>query len=256
MVHKLIPLADWFPADSWPLLACPDCSSGITIDRQRISQFETFESEESHGHEDFEPLWVHGHFHGQVNCGNSRCQLRIVVVGDFKVDYADGRGRIEYLGQQWDEYYKLKFTHPPMAIMSRAEGVPDEVWSLVTDASRLAWVDPAAASGRLRAALESLMDSFKITKLKPNRKPRNLHDRLKDFETKKPDAAQFFLAVKWVGNEGAHGNRGLTSVDVLESAELMEHGFQLLYNKSAQLLQKRAAAINKARRLPRTRTKK
>jgi hypothetical protein len=58
----------------------------------------------------------------------------------------------------------------------------------------------------------------------------------------------FFLAVKWIGNVGAHSNLELTTADVLEAADFLEQGFKLLYDKSDIMLRRKAEAINKARK--------
>ncbi|MYW92422.1 DUF4145 domain-containing protein [Amycolatopsis rubida] len=255
MLNKLLSLADWFAASAWPLLPCPDCSSGMSVDRRNFSDVETFESEVNHDHPDFEADWVHGHFHGVVNCGNSQCGTRVIVIGDFKLGVSDYGQEIEWHGECWSHHYKVRYTHPPILIINRIDGIPDDVWELVRDASRLTWVDPAAALGRLRSAIEALMNNFKIKKLNAKRNPRPLHDRLVDFKKKNTEVADLLLAVKWAGNDGAHGS-GATTADVLESAELMEHAFKLLYDKDPLLLRRRATAINKARGLPRTRQSK
>ncbi len=56
--------------------------------------------------------------------------------------------------------------------------------------------------------------------------------------------------MKWVGNQGSHGDP-ITASDVIESAEYLDHALRTLYDTRDADLARKARAVNKERGLKR-----
>ena len=83
------------------------------------------------------------------------------------------------------------------------------------------------------------MDHFGIQKRKRSRRGEfynlQLHGRLELFKAKEPTAAQQLLALKWLGNSGAH-EAAVTIDDLLDGFEILEHNL-------VEILEQRAARV-------------
>jgi hypothetical protein len=51
--------------------------------------------------------------------------------------------------------------------------------------------------------------------------------------------------LKWVGNQGSHGGDLMTVSNVVESAEYLDHALRRLYDRTDELIARKAAAVNK-----------
>lgn len=103
------------------------------------------------------------------------------------------------------------------------------------------WIDRGAAANRLRLAIEEILTAQRVRRFDtaPGRKRRRLptHVRILEFAARKRAAADALMAVKWIGNEGSHAD-GLTTRDVVEGADMIAHALRLLYDTSAEDLQR------------------
>ncbi len=120
-------------------------------------------------------------------------------------------------------------------------------------ASQLVWADPGAAANRLRLATEELLTAQRVPRTavvqgKPQRRL-NAHQRIERFRARNAAAADALMAVKWIGNEGSHAD-ALTAKDVLDGAKVLSLALSLLYDSSAEELQRHIRRVNKAKGLP------
>ena len=194
-------------------------------------------------YDEFDPAERHGQFYTIVPCDDEDCRERVILAGVWR--------RVRESGRPFDRTdpnqglrteYHLEYMSPPPQLMKLSSKVPGVVEAGVILAAKLMWMDPSAAVNRLRASLELLMDDLGIPQ------SRSLHDRINSFAAINPYAAAILQAVKWIGNQGSHGLQDVTVKDVLETAELMQHALELLYDK-ADLFQ-RAQLINQAKGIP------
>lgn len=100
-------------------------------------------------------------------------------------------------------------------ICSLPSDCPPEVQSEMESAFALFWSQPAACAGRIRVALELLMDHLGIN-------GKTLDARIKEFAKVSPLEAGMLMAVKWLGNSGGHQS-SVKKEDLLDGFEILEH---------------------------------
>ncbi len=97
---------------------------------------------------------------------------------------------------------------------------------------------------------EAVLDHQRVvkTELTKARKRRRLstHERIEAFKTQNATAASSLEAVKWVGNQGSHGD-SISASEVIESAEYLDHALRALYDTRDAELARKVKAVNKAR---------
>jgi hypothetical protein len=160
--------------------------------------------------------------------------------GDFHTETSRAAPQIEerfYEGYYYSEFYRLAHVHPPMLLMPIPKSAPAEVRDGVLRASRVLFVDPGLAATALRATVEQFLTSEGVPKAKKSgRGFRNLHERIEEWRDSDPantvraSVAELFFATKWLGNSGAHGNAGITTVEVLDDASVLDEALHRLFH--------------------------
>ena len=244
MIKRNRPLAEWFNAREWVDALCPACRLGM-LRAEPAHKHESTESRNAQGVVGWDPDWVHGYFTSVLRCQRASCQEITVAMGRWCV-----RENNNEFGQNFDDYFLLQMTVPPLPIMYIPDGCPAPVSGVVDSAAQVMWVDPSAAANRLRIAVEQLLDAHDIPRTKTEatkESPLNLHKRIDLLRATHPSAADLLEAVKWIGNQGSHEDT-LRVSDVLEGAQLFERALAQMYDTTPAELQRRAAQINKARK--------
>jgi hypothetical protein len=116
---------------------------------------------------------------------------------------------------------------------------PDEVKEELRAAFALFWSQPGACAGRIRVALECLMDNFGIPQRRKNKQGKyfdlSLHARIDAFAKSEPSTGPQLIALKWLGNAGSH-NSGVNQNDLLDAFEIMEHALgEIIERRSARV---------------------
>jgi hypothetical protein len=250
MAQTLRILADWVEPDAWPHALCPSCEQGH-LNSEPLVTVPTADAERLRGDDDWEPDWITGSFHGVLRCSLASCAEPVVVSGDYKVDMElapDGKWFGAYA-----PFVRLRYAQPALSMITCPDATPDAAKAAIAAASLVVWIDPGAAANRLRLAIEEILTAQRVRRFNtaPGRKRRRLptHTRIVEFSARKPAAADALMAVKWIGNEGSHAD-GLTTRDVLDGADMLAHALRLLYDTSADDLQRRIRSVNKKRGLP------
>lgn len=75
----------------------------------------------------------------------------------------------------------------------------------------------------------------------------SLHNRIEEFKKKSSALADLLMAIKWLGNAGSHIT-AITSNDILDAYEMMEHLLAEIYDPPAKNLAKLAKQINQSKR--------
>jgi hypothetical protein len=232
----LLPLGSWFPRGSWPRLPCGACATG----ELRIG--EPTEVDVAARYKDdpgWEPEWIHGHFSVQAECTDRQCRSIALVAGRMKVDTdVDERGH--WYGQ-YGTFYELKYCEPALRLLGVPDGTPDDVKRAIESASQVIWMNPSSAANRLRAAIEQLLTDLCVPKRGTT------HRRIERLASSRPEVATVLEAVKWIGNDGSH-TASLPLKDVLEGVALLERALTLVYDRSAEELDRLAQDINEGRR--------
>lgn len=245
MSDELNTLGSWFDSRAWPPVPCPSCRWQLSIKPTGITEYQDAETAEAAmflDYAEFDPTEQHGWFHTAVHCDDEDCRETVILAGVWR--YAkEANWPVDPTRPNLGLYtqYHLEYMSPPPRLMKLSSKVPDAVRAGIVLAAKLMWMDPSAAINRLRASVEVLMDDFGVPR------SRSLHDRINSFAEINTYAATILQAVKWAGNQGSHGLQDITVKDVLETAELMQHALELLYDKAD--LFRRAQSINEARRI-------
>jgi hypothetical protein len=74
------------------------------------------------------------------------------------------------------------------------------------------WTDPATAANGLRRCIEALLDAQRIAKTKASSKGKvrlNSRECIQRLKLKHAVAAELLETLKWIGNQGSHGDTAL-----------------------------------------------
>jgi hypothetical protein len=195
-----------------------------------------------------------GTFVGTLACDNADCGGRLAVAGDwglhFDFDDFDGYGQ-----PPLKDFYLVKYVNPALPMMKLPSRTPAAVKESVSSAGAVIFLSPNAAIGRLRHAVEALMNVQRIPRRVIDRKsgksvPTTLHARIEEFRKKQPDVADVLLAVKWIGNEGTHGQE-MSVADAELCAHALEAALEALYGRNDAELLKLVREINRRKGLRR-----
>jgi hypothetical protein len=238
-------LNGWLDEHTWPKVACPDCVvGGLGLDAQPAHVLD----QASKAIVDLNrrnlgpPDELSGTFHGQLTCDNPLCRREVTIAGDWQLIYNDGDPALGEFG----DIYRLRYANPPLRLMRLPDATPQTVRESVQTAGSVIWISPSSAAGRLRQGVEALLTArhvkrFVITKGK--RRRLDLHRRIELFRSTEPEVADALLAIKWIGNDGAHED-SLDVPQVLIGAQIMEAVLVALYDTSAAELASTVKKIN------------
>jgi hypothetical protein len=235
----------------WPPVECPACHEG----QLRLSDWKDIRTRESsksaswHGHEAWDPDWIAGVFDAPLAC--NVCAEPALAVGRWTVSYGNT------YEQQYVDRLRVNYVEPPLPLIALPSGTPDAVAAHVEEAGRVVFADPPSAAAAVRKAVEALLDAQGVRRKRRVKsgtsfrlKRESLDARLDALENSQPDVAHLLRAVKWLGNSGAHES-SLAVADVLDGAELLAVGLELLYDNSHDAAKRLAADITKRKGRPR-----
>jgi len=116
---------------------------------------------------------------------------------------------------------------------------PDDIVHELEAAFRVFWASPSSCAGRIRVALELLMNHMGLPKRRKTNGGRfsglTLHARLDSFVKKEPVVGPQLMALKWLGNAGSHDG-AVSKADLLDAFEILEHAL-------AEILGKRSSRV-------------
>ncbi|MGB9151341.1 MAG: DUF4145 domain-containing protein, partial [Burkholderiales bacterium] len=116
---------------------------------------------------------------------------------------------------------------------------PEEVKAERRESFALFWSNRAACAGRIRLALESLMNHLGVPKRKKEKNGKysdlSLHARIDAFAKTKSTFGPQLMALKWLGNAGSHSSE-VSQADLLDAFEIMEHSLlEIIDKRSAKV---------------------
>ncbi len=218
---------------AWP---CPICRKGtLTLVRKSLAYHETIESKRAHSHEDWDPDWISYTFFAWAECNDSSCMQKFVISGTGGVEPECGpEGSLEY-----EDYFSPLVCHPMPDIIELPAKCPKEVTEELRAAFSIFWLHRAACAGRIRVALEYLMNYLGVPKKKKDKSGKysdlTLHARLDSFAKSEPAMGPPLMALKWLGNTGSH-DRDITQTDLLDTFEILEHALvEIIDGRSARI---------------------
>jgi Domain of unknown function (DUF4145) len=234
------------PFRELPILLCPVCRrASLELAPEAFEKFESLESLASRDNEYWDPTWVHGYFHGNLDCPRTPCGNKYSVAGRWKTEsYFDPA--IDDQDIVYEDCLSVTYILPAFPLMEYPDGVPDQVQEAITGASQVLLSDASAAANRIRSAIEVLLDSQRVPKLVSGSRSKHLdtHGRIEKFRAKKPDAAKHLMAMKVIGNVGSHEREILPLSVVLDGMEHFARALELIYDRNEAALERRAALIS------------
>jgi hypothetical protein len=206
---------------------------------------------------DWEPEWLEDRFSALLECQNGNCGELVSIGG--RVTHSRG---FDYEGQE-TMLERLRPTQlsPAPHLFRLPEGCPNEVRKELELAFTLYWQDVGSATNRLRVAVEALLTDLGIARTVIDAKKRkrvtlSLHARIEKYALKNRDAADFLMAIKWVGNSGSHSTLGVDRETFIASTELFEHAIDIIYVRTSLRLKRVAKSLTDRKGKPKTKSKK
>jgi len=220
-----------------PAWTCPVCKHGtFNIIPKSLVYKETAESKQYHGHDEWEPDWTEYIFTAWAKCGNQPCGQELSISGSGGVDEYPHPDE----GYIREPYFKPKLCIPMPDIISLSDKCPKEVSKELREAFKLFWLNRAACAGRIRTAIERLMDHLKVPKKRKNKNGKffnlTLHDRIEDYRKENTEIADRLMALKWLGNTGTHDDR-------IEESEILD-GFEILEWSLEEIIEQRSHRVS------------
>jgi len=203
---------------------------------------ETAESKRQHDLEEWEPEWITYVFTAWAKCGYPSCGQECAISGTGGVEPEfDPEEGPDYCNQ-----FHPRNCYPMPDIIEIPNKCPDDIKEALRSAFALFLTDYSASAGRVRVAIEGIMDYLKVQKKRKNKNNKfpklSLHQRIEIFEKRDPEIGKQLLALKWAGNTGSH-ERELGQGDLLDAFEILEHAL-------AELIDRRSVKVrNLARKL-------
>lgn len=197
-----------------------------------FSYEETVKSAQSHRDEEFSPEWIEYGFTAWAQCSLSSCKQKFAISGDGGVSPEfDSSGDWEY-----EDVFYPKHCFPMPNIIELPFNCPPSVRDELRNAFTLFWSHHAACAGRIRVALEHLMNHLGIPKNRQNEERSidlSLHARIDAFATKEPMVGRQLMALKWLGNTGSHDG-AVSRGDLLDAFEILEHALSELLERRSE----------------------
>lgn len=224
-----------------PAWLCPTCGKGtIVLVPKSLTSKETIESKSAHSHDAWDIDWITYSFTARAQCGHASCKEEFVISGSGGVEPTYGpEGDTEY-----EDYFAPLFIYPMPDIIVIPQKSPSGVLKELHAAFKLFRINEAACAGRIRVALEYLMDHVGVPKKKKDKNGKffdlTLHKRIDVFAQDNAAIGPQLMALKWLGNTGSHDSQ-VSQSDLLDAFEILEHALSEIIDERST----RVAALAK-----------
>lgn len=229
----------WCPA--WP---CPVCQQGtLALVPKSLTYKETIESKNAHDHEGWDPEWIGYTFTVWAECRHLSCKQQFAIAGTGGVG-----PELTEDGYQYEDYFSPEICLPMPDMFAFPAKCPDAVQEELRAAFALFWSQPNACAGRIRVALECLMDYLGVQKRRRDAHGKyfdlSLHARIDAFAKSEPTTGPQLMALKWFGNAGSHKHK-VNQNDLLHAFEIMEHALSEVIEQRSARVAKLAKELTK-----------
>lgn len=170
-------------------------------------------------------------FTAWAECSNKACAEKFALSGTGGVD--------AYPDEDWNtvyaEAYEIRHCHPPLQLIRLPSKCPEIVKLALMAAFSLYWIDRPSSAGRIRVAVERLLDHLGIPDSTATGGFIALDRRIEMFSKNDPAQGAHLMALKWLGNLGSH-TVDVNKEDLLSAFEVFEHVLaETVENKSATI---------------------
>ena len=220
---------------SWP---CHICGKGtLLLVPGALVKTETVESAQARMEMDWEPEWISFAFTAWAQCTHPSCKQEFAIAGSGRVISRDHEECED--GEDWEEVFYPKFCFPMPELISLPPNCPGDVIEELQNAFALFWSSTAACAGRIRVAIEFLLNHLDVPKQMKGKNGKfftlNLHARIDEYSKNSSTIGSHLMALKWLGNTGSHDS-------ALEARDLLD-AFEILENSLAEIFDRRSARV-------------
>lgn len=222
---------DWCPA--WP---CPVCRKDtLLLVQNSLTCRETVESKRARSDEAWDPDCIIYAFTAWAKCRRPSCKQQFAIAGTGGVE----RKYNEYGFREWEDYFSPMMCYPMPDMFDFPAKCPDDVREELRAAFEIFWSHRPACAGRIRVALECLINYLGVPKRKKGGSGKyfdlTLHARIDAVAKKEPTIGFQLMALKWLGNAGSHIG-DVSKNDLLDAFEIMEHALgEIIERRSAKV---------------------
>lgn len=252
---EILKFADPFPKKKWPAISCQKCGFGqVQVIPGKLELFESYESIKLKEEKDLEwdPEWISGLFLAQLRCSDLDCQTLYLATGSYRGDVPNKKKASD---PDYQELLTLISSVPAFPITDRLpSGTPEEIHQRINDAAAIIWRSPSAAGNRLRLAIEELLTYLNIPSNKPTGGRLTTQDRIDIYKANGGADQEFIEAVKWLGNQGSHGD-SLNAKDVILGVQLLHEALKTIFPLTRLNAVREAAAIISSKGIPKKKAK-
>lgn len=236
----------YFEPKTSPGWLCPTCRKHtLRLERDTMRIFESRGSKSFRTHDAWEPEWIHKRFVCFLRCRGKACNEPVLVAGYTTTELVD----TEHGPSYFDFLYPL-FVDPPLAFFKVPKVFSDRLKEEVERAFALLWCDPGSSAGRVRCALELLMDFLVVPKRKKRKdhtfRRLSLHERILAFQLRNQNLGDCLLALKWIGNTGSHIGE-VKQGDVFDAFQILSHVLEEVAFERTKRLAELTQRINKTK---------
>lgn len=225
---------DWCP--KWP---CSTCNAGILqLDKGSVKQTNTNKSMAEQAEDWWGPEHVVMSFTAWATC--TTCGEKYALAGTGSVEVIPD----EQMNTDYVDVFEPKYCHPTLNLISVSGNCPDGVQKALKAAFTLFWTDRPSAAGRIRVAVERLLDHLGIAANGPKGNYLSLDSRIDLFAKIDAVHGPHLMALKWLGNVGAH-TVDVSADDILDAFAVLEHVLAEVVDKKSASIAKLAADIVK-----------
>src|ERR1039458_5847352 len=230
---------------SMPAWPCPVCQRGHTQLVPKSLRFEETElSKRQHDEEAWDPDWIEYVFTAWAQCSQPHCKQVFAMSGVGGVgQYQSEEGENETYA-----YFRPMNCQPMPDIITIPQKCPEPVKKELRVAFSLFWKNHEACAGRIRVALEQLIDQLQLPSRRKAKSGKftdlTLHDRLEVLSQRAPAVGPQLMALKWLGNAGSH-NGSVSSDELLDAFEILEHSLTELMEKRSERIAQLAKKLTR-----------
>lgn len=238
-----------FLEKSPPDWVCPECrKSLLKIKLGTFHKAETLASRQAKNHEAWDPEWVRYVYSCLLECTNESCREVVSTCGRGSVSYDvkfDSGGEPDY---EFADFFQPLFFEPPLHLINLPQNCPPLIEAELLKSFASFFGSPDSALNSARAAIELLLNDLGVKRFNVvagKRRPINLHTRITMLPAQHAHVKDLLTAIKWLGNAGSHPGIDISSDDVIDAYELIEHVLGELYNGKAKAMKALARRVNK-----------
>jgi hypothetical protein len=225
-----------FGRNSFPGLPCPYCAPGkMKLVPGSLSVVEPTMSVKYRDNQSWEPDNVVQRWSARLECDEASCGEIVHMIGDTDlvetfVEEVDTWGLEDVL--------RVRAIFPAPPLFRVPISVPNKVRNELELAFQLFWSDLSASLGRLRTAVEKMLDDQKIKREGIDKNgdvfEMKLNDRINAFSklAHGADAKDMLHGLRNIGNMGAHGNE-VTREDLFDAIDVLEDVLLGIYEKGS-----------------------